>query len=169
MLTADILGITVAIISNSSTPLLHGNVIKWNHFPHHWPFLRGIHRSTVNSPHKGQWRGALMFLWSALNKRLNKQSWGWWFETPPRSLWRHCNFRSEFPFSLTYACSFIIVVLQTMKHAKGDGGLFLTFIRTIYLCNLIQVEIHILTENCHWHRKLHSKLLPFSPPVWQEY
>ena len=26
-----------------------------------------------------------------LNKRLNKQSWGWWFETPSRSLWRHCN------------------------------------------------------------------------------
>ena len=26
-----------------------------------------------------------------LNKRLSKQSWGWWFETSPRSLWRHCN------------------------------------------------------------------------------
>ena len=26
-----------------------------------------------------------------LNKRLGKQSWGWWFETPLRSLWRHCN------------------------------------------------------------------------------
>ena len=30
------------------------------------------------------------FLWSALNKPLSKQSWGWWFETPSRSLWRHC-------------------------------------------------------------------------------
>ena len=27
----------------------------------------------------------------ALNKRLSKQSWGWWFETQSRSLWRHCN------------------------------------------------------------------------------
>ena len=26
-----------------------------------------------------------------LNKRLSEQSWGWWFETPWRSLWRHCN------------------------------------------------------------------------------
>ena len=26
-----------------------------------------------------------------LNKRLSKQSWGWWFETPSRQLWRHCN------------------------------------------------------------------------------
>ena len=29
--------------------------------PQYWPFVRGIHRSLVNSPHKGQWRGALMF------------------------------------------------------------------------------------------------------------
>ena len=27
----------------------------------------------------------------ALNKRLSKQSWGWWFETPSRLLWRNCN------------------------------------------------------------------------------
>ena len=26
-----------------------------------------------------------------LNKRLSKQSWGWWFETPSRPLWRHYN------------------------------------------------------------------------------
>ena len=26
-----------------------------------------------------------------LNKRLNKQPWGWWFETPSRSSWRHSN------------------------------------------------------------------------------
>ena len=26
-----------------------------------------------------------------LNKCLNKQSWGWWFETPSWPLWRHCN------------------------------------------------------------------------------
>ena len=143
----------------------HDDVIKWKHFPRYWPFVRGIHRSTVNSPHKGQWRGALMFSlmcawiniwvnnreagdlrryrhhydviavaslawWShqmetlsallalcagnspvtvefpaqrpvkqnidvffdlCLNKWLSKQSWGWWFETPSRSLWHHCN------------------------------------------------------------------------------
>ena len=38
----------------------HDDVIKWKHFPRNWPFVRGIHRSPVNSPHKGQWRGALM-------------------------------------------------------------------------------------------------------------
>ena len=39
----------------------HDDVIKWKHFPRYWPFVRGIHRSSVNSPHKGQWRRALMF------------------------------------------------------------------------------------------------------------
>ena len=37
------------------------DVIIWEHFPRDWPFVRGIHRSPVNPPHKGQWRGALMF------------------------------------------------------------------------------------------------------------
>ena len=45
----------------SRTKQKHVDVIKWNHFPRYWHFLRGIHRSPVNSPHKGQWRGALMF------------------------------------------------------------------------------------------------------------
>ena len=39
----------------------HDDVIKWKHFPRHWPLVRGIQRSSVNSPHKGQWRGALIF------------------------------------------------------------------------------------------------------------
>ena len=39
----------------------HDDVIKWKYFPRYWPFVRGIHRSPVNSPHKGQWRGAFMF------------------------------------------------------------------------------------------------------------
>ena len=41
--------------------LLHDDVIKWKRFPRYWPFVRGIHRSPMNSPHKGQWCGASMF------------------------------------------------------------------------------------------------------------
>ena len=54
------------------------DVIKWKHFPRYWPFVRGIHRSPVNSPHKGQWRGALMFtlicVW--INGRVNNREAG---------------------------------------------------------------------------------------------
>ena len=46
---------------NITQTLLHDDVIKWKHFPRNWPFVREIHRSPVNFPHKGQWRGALMF------------------------------------------------------------------------------------------------------------
>ena len=38
----------------------HSDVIKWKHFPRYWSFVQRIHRWLVNSPHKGQWRGALM-------------------------------------------------------------------------------------------------------------
>ena len=53
--------LTVWVIYTSRTFLSHDDVIKWKHFPRYWPLVRGIHRSPVNSPHKGQWRGALMF------------------------------------------------------------------------------------------------------------
>ena len=48
--------------TNSFTKFpVRDDVIKWKHFPRYWPFARGIHRSPVNSPHKGQWCGALRF------------------------------------------------------------------------------------------------------------
>ena len=37
------------------------DVIKWKKNPRYWPFVWGIHQSPVNSPHKGQWCGTLMF------------------------------------------------------------------------------------------------------------
>ena len=39
---------------------MHNDIIKWKYFPRYWPFVRGIHRSLVNSPHKDQWCGALV-------------------------------------------------------------------------------------------------------------
>ena len=41
--------------------IYHDDVIKWKYFQRHCPFVRGIHQSPVDSPHKGQWRGALVF------------------------------------------------------------------------------------------------------------
>ena len=39
----------------------HDDIIKWKHFPRYWPFVGGIYLWLVDSPQKGQWRGALMF------------------------------------------------------------------------------------------------------------
>ena len=57
----------------------HDDVIKWKHFPRNWPL-----------------KASAVELWCflfdlRLNKWLSKHSWGWWFETPSCSLWRHCN------------------------------------------------------------------------------
>ena len=49
----------------------------------YWPFVRGIHRSPVNSLHKGQWRGALMF--SLICTRIN----GWVNNREAGDLIRH--------------------------------------------------------------------------------
>ena len=44
-----------------ATMTARDDVIKCKHFPRYWPFVWGIHRWPVNSPYKGQWRGALMY------------------------------------------------------------------------------------------------------------
>ena len=51
-----------------------------------------------NSPVPGEFptqrpvtRSFDIFFDLSLNKRLSKQSWGWWFETLSSPLWRHCN------------------------------------------------------------------------------
>ena len=51
-----------------------------------------------NSPVTGEFpaqrpvaRGFDVFFHLRPNKRLSKQSWGWWFEMPSRTLWRQCN------------------------------------------------------------------------------
>ena len=71
--------------SLSSKSASHDDVINWKHFLRYWPFVRGIHRSPVNSPHKGQWSGALMFslicVWT--NGWLNNRDAGDWRRRRP--------------------------------------------------------------------------------------
>ena len=61
---------TKCITSKTKTASM---MTSWNGniFSRYWPFVRGIHRSPVNSRHKGQWRGALVF--SLISTRIN----GW--------------------------------------------------------------------------------------------
>ena len=72
----------------------HEDVIKWKHFPIYWPFVRGIHYSPVNSPHKCQWRGALMF--SLISAWIN----GWVNNREARDLRRH---RTHYDVTVTYS------------------------------------------------------------------
>ena len=56
----------------------HYDDIKWKHFPRYMSFVRGIHWSPVNSPHRGQWREGLMFSFvcAAINGSVNNREGG---------------------------------------------------------------------------------------------
>ena len=55
-------------------------------------------------------RSFYVFFDLRLNIRLSKQPWGWWFETPSRSLWRHCN---AYDF---YGVSEVILMISIPKN-----------------------------------------------------
>ena len=100
------------ILNSQQTPL-HDDVIKWKHFPRYLPFVRGIHRSSVNSPHK--WpvtRSFDVFFDLRPNKRLSKQSWGWCFKTPSRLLWLHC--KGSYPYVLAME-QILVSILDNMN------------------------------------------------------
>ena len=60
-----------------------------------------------------------------LNKRLSKQWWGWWFETPSHPLWRHCNDlftqRSEVE-TKTMATCIMTMMMTTNEYYYDDGN-----------------------------------------------
>ena len=58
------------------------------HFPRYWPFVRVTGEFPAQRP---VMRSFHVFLDLRSYKRLSKQWWGWWFETPSHSLWHHCN------------------------------------------------------------------------------
>ena len=83
-----------------STKRLYGRAMRvswWRHQMETFSaLLPGLYDG--NSPVAGEFpskrpvtRSFDVFLVIRLNKRLSKQSWGGWFETPLRPLWRHCN------------------------------------------------------------------------------
>ena len=84
----------------------HDDVIKWKQFPVLRPFVRGIHRSPVNSPHKGQWRGALMF--SLICARIN----GWVNNGEAGDLRRH---RAHYDVIVMYRIQQITSTRQSIQ------------------------------------------------------
>ena len=66
----------------------HDDVIKWKHFRVTGHLCR---KFTGHGAQRPVTRMCEMFFDLRLNKRLSKQSWDWWSETPSHPLWRHCN------------------------------------------------------------------------------
>ena len=76
--------------------ILRRNATWWHHQMETFSMLLAL--CAGNSLVTGEFPAQRPVMWSfdvsfdlCLNEQLLKQSWGWWFETPSRSLWRHCN------------------------------------------------------------------------------
>ena len=66
-----------------ATGKLYDDVTAWEWFPHYWPFVAGIHQSTVVPPTKRPiMRSFDVFFVICMNKPLNKQSMYRWLDTP---------------------------------------------------------------------------------------
>ena len=59
VLTKTVLSVTKDMLAAGLDGNCCTSMAWWRHqmetFPRYWPFVRGIHRSPVNSPHKDQW------------------------------------------------------------------------------------------------------------------
>ena len=109
----------------STSPLRVGRISRdntttwWHHQMESFSALLAL--CAGNSPVSGEFpaqrpvtRSFDVFFDQRLNKRLNKQSWGWWFETPSRSLWRHHNrcFQWGWPYMVENMLPHIIMLVS---------------------------------------------------------
>ena len=112
------------------------------------------------------------------NKRLSKQWWGWWFETPSRQLWRHCNdwmcFQVIIPLCNTVynlcdsikACYSQVTMsigiwtarcVKSLVMVKWHGNCWITIIRASYKHSrfrhdLLMLESGVVFPTVKWDR-----------------
>ena len=129
--------------------------IKW--IPYYWPFVWGIHRSAVNSPHKCQWRGALMF--SLICAWIN--DWvhtikctivSRWFGMSSHPLWHHCNDNQH---SMPWPQWWLVDICQREK----------PLIKNNYICGGWPARL-VLWKKCSLCKWLSAKLVTWLLIRW---
>ena len=117
----------------------HDDVIKWKHFPRYWPLVRGIHRSPVNSPHKGQWRAAMMFslicVW--INGCVNNREAG--------DLRRH---RGNYDVNVMSHCNGLVPKVRK-RNTVVPSCLYKFSIRDIYTVDIILIARECQTRDIY--------------------
>ena len=139
---------TQHLLSMASFPHLrmHDDVIKRKHLPRYWSFVRGIDRSPVNSPYKGQWRRALMFSLSC--------AWtnGWVSSREAGNLRRHRTHYDDTVMCLMYDVNvcyasppccriFVIITLRPEENQRNIADDIFICISWIYI--LIQSYCYV--------------------------
>ena len=125
----------------------HDGVIKWKKYPRYWTFVRRIHRSPVNYPHKGQWRRALLFylIWAWTN--------GLVYNWDAGDLRRH---RAHYDVTvMSRDGSPHLILLPAIKHVVGSYWSLLEhdnllksllneiFIHMINNCRMLVLKMHL--------------------------
>ena len=120
--------------------LVYDDVIKWKHFLCYMPFVWGIHWSSVNSAHKGQWRGALIFslICAARNGRVNNRDTVDWR--------RH---RTHYDVTVMYS-----IFPECKRGDEGTGTLKATIFHMI------------LEKKSRWHLYLSIPIFPTICWLW---
>ena len=100
----------------------HDDVIKWIYFP-----STSLTICAGNSPTTDEFpaqrpvtRSFNVFFDLRPNKRFRKQSWGWWFETPSRPLWRHFNAGPHMQLGRSTKNAMACNVMVVPSYCKND-------------------------------------------------
>ena len=115
--------------------------IKWKHFLHCWSFARGIHRSPVDSPHKGQWCEALMFYFICTwtNNWANNQD-----ACDLRCHWAHYDVTVMYIATYSHTHTSIYNNLYPIKYAHSLVVFCCVVVMVLLLMDLCDMCTHIL-------------------------
>ena len=99
-----------------------------------------------------------VFFDQRLNKRLSKQSWGWWFETPSLWLWRHCNavrymLRTSLNlFNALYSIDFNLHVMKRLMSKQNPcGDFYAIHTSTWYVHISCNIKQHVTVSGSPWY------------------
>ena len=129
------------------TLLTHDDVIKCEHFQRYWPFVWGIHRPPVNSPHKDQWRGALMFfmICALINCWANNR------EAPSRPLWRTVMRKAMHVSPKFFLLEMFLHRLHERHDVIQNGGWDLASSCVTWCVNKIRVDVTGISYHDNFH------------------
>ena len=138
----------------------HDDVIKWKHFPRYWPFVWGIHRSSVNSTHEGQWRAELWcFLWSSPEPKVEQTMEAhnnYVFHITERRFKKICGGKLWISVLRNYRkCKYIFIFLRNTERVEVVDDIFkcIFFIENYYALihiSLNYVPVCPVTPIQHW-------------------
>ena len=90
-----------------------------------------------------------------LNKRLSKQSWGWWFEMPSCSLWRHWN---VIYYGVDASMATKVIAVISCEWVSFLNQPEISLIATKYVF-----------EKLTWYTALHDSFVVMCSPLWHQW